>query len=270
MGILSTLPMKILLVHQRNPCFRRAAFAATSFGSFPGPRSGSKGLHALSVSGRKRAFTLVELLVTIGIVALVASLLFPALGKLRQGAEQTKSISKLRQLTTARIAQIGDSDGKVILATWRQEILPYLNLPDAAGSFQNKWQDPRCLPLFQCKIWLSLYKLRPMDKVSSFSMNASPWNAAGGGNTDELLAVSARIPPRTIMLFHAVPADGGTSAHQGAFYSSAVPVLSGKIMTAPSNKEPYGKLLVSRYDGSVDVYEKTKDTSLANSEWTPF
>lgn len=65
----------------------------------------------------RRAFTLIELLVVITIIAILAALLFPVFSQAKQSANQTSTMSNLRQLGTAATLYAADEDDTLPGAT---------------------------------------------------------------------------------------------------------------------------------------------------------
>jgi prepilin-type N-terminal cleavage/methylation domain-containing protein len=83
-------------------------------------------------SQRKGAFTLIELLVVIAIIAILASLLLPALGRAKAEARGTGCKSNLRQMTLATIFYADEHNEKVLPVLgpgkpyWFHAIAPFM------------------------------------------------------------------------------------------------------------------------------------------------
>ncbi len=111
----------------------------------------------------KKRFTLIELLVVIAIIAILASILLPALGQAREKAKSSQCVGNLRQLGLAIQQYTMDYDyfpnlncvnfkGKndASFAGWKFAIAPYLSIEPPATAAQDKKNIVIAEGVFKC------------------------------------------------------------------------------------------------------------------------
>ncbi len=92
------------------------------------------------VSGEKQLFTLIELLIVITIIAILAAMLLPALGKARNKARAVQCVNLLSQLGKNAVYYESDYNEWSPGAGpspyfWSYQLRPYYNLKENASSF---------------------------------------------------------------------------------------------------------------------------------------
>lgn len=118
-----------------------------------------------------RGFTLIELLVVISVIAVLASLLLPVLGKSREKADAAQCVANLRQIGTAIQAYVGEHDGMLpgpLTIGQRPQVpeseakakgsLPYLLAKYLELRPQNEYEPLNRKNVFLCPSYLKVFK----------------------------------------------------------------------------------------------------------------
>lgn len=138
----------------------------------------------------RAAFTLVELLVVISIIALLIALLLPALRNARETAYMTKCASNERQLALAATmyatdwagwGPVGLPNDEAFYGRWPAQLASYLNGPTPANGlpptgaindnisldFNNALWAPKIMPVLQCPSTYKKYSVWGFNSYGS-------------------------------------------------------------------------------------------------------
>ena len=118
---------------------------------------------------RPRAFTLVELLVVIGIIAVLIAILLPALNRAREAAKQVQCLSNMKQLSNAVIMFANENRGWM---PGRAGTGTPIKLDESTGSWNTKAMAAAEIPDTVSWEWIAYQ--RQVDPIFGYTATGGP------------------------------------------------------------------------------------------------
>lgn len=192
---------------------------------------------------KNNGFTLIELLVVIAIIAILASLLLPALKNAKESARTSTCKCNLRQFGLAVVEYSGEYSTWLPFSQaggslWDYQLMPYVNYPQSLSQAMARQN----LSIFHCPSgkwkdsWSSLYSIY-MRRGYSFNTNMA--------YTTGCMAGKISSPGKTVTI-----AD---SSYEDAYNNSEGWTFAGSTNCEFIDKYGYSKYLSYRHSSRINI-----------------
>jgi len=139
----------------------------------------------------ERRFTLIELLVVVAIIAILAALLLPSLGKARELAKRSSCLCNEKQQALATLSYADDHKGWMPISNkgdtpiqWRFELAPYLGV-EIDSVYDSNVNDLGRKKIYRCPSWTDKPSIDTVDSVFGRALQGGyGWNIQGFGYND--------------------------------------------------------------------------------------
>jgi len=203
----------------------------------------------------ERAFTLMEVLVVMAIIAITAAILIPSLKSALESAKATKDLSNLRQIGAATQMYMNDNNGVLLSTTgsWMSQLYNADN--PAASKYLSSW-----------KIFVS-----PFDKRTSSAPSATSAISYGINGTAGVVGMSAdRISkPTAFIVFAPAQASGATVRFQGTANTTSQALLAASPpITVTATNSPGGPATGGTHKGRTKINALCADWHVEAMLWS--
>jgi len=190
-------------------------------------------------TGRRAGFTLVELLVVIGIIALLISILLPALNRARQSANQTKCAANLKTIGQGLLLYTTQNEGSLPFGYFHQ----YIN-----GLTDTTWMN------------LTLNSMDPLipPYVARNTVDNQAVLGGAAGNVNLSKTLNAFLCPD-------VPGVGANALAVSATHYSAHPRIMPAVSGTTGNEAVAD--MRARYGASAPATSSPRSSGRARSSW---
>ena len=235
---------------------------------------------------RRQGFTIVELLMVIGVISVLAGIMLPVIGRSRQAAARVQCMSNLHQLALCVTRYAAENEGQLPYCNWANSVdtsgvygrgwlfsLPqfravgggasanWLSLPHPPQDGAKTgvlWQYNRSLPIYHCPIdnsemWVGT------EWLSSYLMNGAQCGygrVGNGDNTPGLRQARIAAPCDSVMFWEALEQRFEGQQFTGAVWNDGASYPNEEVMADRHAKGAN----IACFDGHVEWW--------AQSTWT--